>query len=345
MKIDYFKIINTFVKNTASSGVETKNAHESFKPPAESKTLANLSNQNTVLNQANDVKFSSINKIAQSKLIRELLNVPDDIQELLSLIAYKKTSPDDLKKLLAQENTKINTDLIKLMLEQNSAESMNKLIKLFQQAPGGTQNTEQMKDIMALLNQILPKKDASPQQTLTNLILLYLPWLPLSEKQDIEIRFEKRENNDSKTSEQSALVIYISTINLGRFRISIVLKKDYSLKIEIENFGEEDNKKEYLESILKEIKKQTRKDKIIAEIELFIIPEKKKLCASTDTEQPISGVSLPNPPKREVIISPSKEIQPVVIIAAQKIARIIIETDEKISLLETRKELAQQQKK
>ena len=43
--------------------------------------------------------------------------------------------------------------------------------------------------------------------------------------------------------------------------------------------------------------------------------------------------------KREVIISPAKDVSPVLVITAQKITKIIIETDEKISLLERRQEM------
>ena len=246
---------------------------------------------------------------------------------------YKKISPETLETLL-KTNKKLNTDLIKQILEKNSKESLNKLLKLFQQAPGGTQNTEQIKEILTLLSQIVPKQEASTQEILTNLTLLYLPWLPLSKKQDLEIRFEKRKNQEEDDeSEQIALVIYITTINLGRFRISIILNIDYSIKIEIENFCEEEQKnenkkEEYLEKILKEIKEQTRKDKINANTELLIREAKADEKSSILEEK-----------KREVIISPAKEVSPIVVITAQKIAKIILEMDEKNSLLKKRADM------
>jgi len=256
--------------------------------------------------------------------------MPADIEELLSFLMYKKVSAETLKTLLNQTDQKLNTDLIKQILENNSKESINKLLKLFQQAPGGTQNTDQLKDILSLLSQITPKKDSTANDVLTNLTLLYLPWLPLSEKQDLEIKFEKREQQETDESEQTALVIYITTINLGRFKISIILKKDYSIKIEIEadceqRLNENENKKEQLENILKEINKQTRKDKINASTELFI-------CETGANE-----INSTSQKKREVIISPANDVSSVVVITAQKIAKIILETDEKFSLLERRK--------
>jgi len=310
MKIDYLQIINNFVKNTKTLGVATEGINETLKTASESKNMQQTNtsaSQNIVLNQNLDVRFNAINRIEQANLIKELLNLPKDIAELFSFLMYKQISSETLETLLKQ-NQKLNTALIKQTLEENSKESLNKLLKLFQQAPGGTQNTEQIKEILTLLSQVIPKKDASAQEILTNLTLLYLPWLPLSEKQDIEIRFEKRESKEEENSEQTVLVIYITTINLGRFKISIILNKDCSVKIEIENTETLTETSEYLKKILKRINEQTRKDKINAKLELMIISDSKE---SSEEK------------KREVIISPSRDVSPVLVITAQKIAKII----------------------
>ena len=309
-KIDYLQIINNFVKNTKTLGVATEGINETLKTASESKNMQQTNtsaSQNIVLNQNLDVRFNAINRIEQANLIKELLNLPKDIAELFSFLMYKQISSETLETLLKQ-NQKLNTALIKQTLEENSKESLNKLLKLFQQAPGGTQNTEQIKEILTLLSQVIPKKDASAQEILTNLTLLYLPWLPLSEKQDIEIRFEKREREEDDNSEQTVLVIYITTINLGRFKISIILNKDCSVKIEIENTETLTETSEYLKKILKRINEQTRKDKINAKLELMIISDSKE---SSEEK------------KREVIISPSRDVSPVLVITAQKIAKII----------------------
>ena len=335
MKINYLKIINNFVKNTQTSSVVGEGIDDLLKTASGGKNAIQkniTSNQKTLLNSNQDIKFNSINRMEQAALIKELLKLPGEMDELFSLLVYKKISPETSETLLKQ-NQKLSTDLIKELLENNSKESLNKLLKLFQQAPGGTQNTEQLKEVLSLLSRITPKKEASPQQLLTNLTLLYLPWLPLSEKQHIEILFEKlnrkEEEKEEENSEQTVLVIYITTINLGRFKVSIILNKDYSIKIEINYLETEKNekKKEYLEKILKGINEQTRKDKIKARIEFTF--------CETGTNE-INSLSQKN---REVIISPTKDVSPVLIIAAQKIAKIILETDEKISLLQEREKM------
>lgn len=333
MKIDYLKIISTFVKNTQTSGVANEGISETLKTAAEAKTAQqNITpNQTTSLNQVLDVKFNSINRMEQAKLIKELLNLPNEIEELFSFLLYKKVSSETLESLLKQTDLKLNTDLIRQILEGNSKESMNKLLKLFQQAPGGTQNTDQIKDILSLLNKIAPKQGYTAHEILTNVTLLYLPWLPLSEKQDLEIKLEqhkkKKEEEKEEESEQTALVIYITTINIGKFKISIILKQDSSIRIEIENYKEQKNEtdNEYLEKILKEVSEQSRKNKINAKTELFVLEQEEKNEVTNK--------------KREVIISPAADVSPVLIITAQKISKIILEADERISLIKKREEM------
>ncbi len=285
--------------------------------------------QNNTSSRNLNAKYNVISLENQAKLIKQLLSFPDDIESLLSTFLSEKTSEEIMETLLKQPEQTINISLIKEMLGNNSKQSMDKLIKLFQQLYGGTQNTEQLKEIMSLLSQITPKKDSTPQEVIKNLILLYLPWFPLAEKQDLQIRFEKHNSSEEEDSEQTALVIYISTINLGRFKVVILLNLS-SIKIQIENYEKESqgekNRKDYLEKILSEINMQTRKDKIQTTTELLISEQKEAKEAQEER-------------KREVVISPVGKISPVVIIVAQKIAKIILEMDEKASLIEKRREM------
>lgn len=332
MKIDCLKIINAFVQNTKKSGVVEKTDESVAKNTSEmqaSSQQKTFVSQSALLNQAESIKFNQLNTMEQAKLVKQMLNLPEDIEQLLSFLVYKKVSPETLKELLKQGGQTVDIDLIKQLLEANSKESANKLIKLFQQYPAGTQNTEQLKEILSLLNKFVPQKNSSPQEILTNLTLLYLPWLPLSEKQDVQIKIKERKQNEEEKSDEAVLVVYISTINLGRFKVSIILNKTLSMRIEIENFEENKNEKykEFLEKILEEINAQTRKDKINAQTELLISEGKENFSKETAEKE------------REVVISPVKDISPVAIITAQKIVKIILETDEKISLLEARKEM------
>lgn len=331
MQVNYFKIFNAFVQHAKKSGTVEKSGEHVAKISSEGKNSLrsnSSANQNTSIS-AQNIQFSRVNFAEQAKLVRQLLNLPDDIEQLLSFLVYKKVSPEALKNLLKQGNKKLDINLLKQLLETNSKESAGKLIKLLGQTPGGTRDTEQLKQILTLLNSVVPQKNATPQDVLTGLILMYLPWLPLAELQDVKIRLEEQKEKGEDESGEVALVVYITTINLGRFRISITLEKDLSLKTEIEHFEEEksENREDTLEKIMKEINSQARKDNINVKTELLISKQKQ--------------ITEKNEKEREIVISPAAGISPVMIITAQKIAKIILETDEKISLLKARAKMAE----
>jgi len=340
MKINIFNIVDNLIKNTQGKN-SPENVNDASKTHFEMKTpvYSNQKTSNTtVLTETTAIKLTVVNNTDSSKLLKNLFNIPDDIQQLLNELVNKKGANIPPEELLKQPNLKIDTDLIKQMLEGNSKEALNKLLKLTQQTAQEKQSTDQLKDILSLLNALTPKKNATSQEVLTNLILLYLPWIPLHEKQKLEINFEKREGNDGeegeeneKKSEQTALVIYIQTLNLGRFKISILISQNFSIKIEIENTDIKENteqNKKYLDRIIEEINDNSRKDKINAKTELVVYEE-------THEKEELKQENV----KREVVISHAKEVSPVLIITAQKISRIVIETDEKISLLLNREKM------
>lgn len=280
-------------------------------------------------NFQNEMKAQMLNRTEQSLLMKELLNIPKDLKQLLALFANKNTSSQAFSRLLQSTSFKINTEIIQQLLETNSREVINRLIRLIQQAPGNTQNYDQLKPLLALLAQVTPARDSSPQEVLAHLLLLYLPWLPLMEEQRIMVRFEKKKSGGSD-EDQVAMVIYISTINLGRFKVSILIDKDKKLDIHIEHISETDEKesdeeikarKEILDNILKSFDAEVKEEKIKANAYVSEVKQKN----FTESEE------------RNVTISKVNSISPAILLAAQKIARIILEIDEKICLQEKRK--------
>lgn len=241
--------------------------------------------------------------------MRQLLQLPQDIRQLLATLLSKdgNLSPESLKNLL----------------ENNSKEVISKLIKLIQQSPNNKQNQEQLKQLISLLNQITPGRDASPQETITQFLLLYLPWLPLFEQQKIEVAFEKKESGE-EPDESVALVIFISTINLGRFKIIIFINKQMNMEIVIQNV--EGQEKEVLKNILKAVKQGIKEEKITADTHMTVVKQK----------------NFEKSQERKITFSQVNNISPLALVAAKTIAQVIFEFDEKASLLENREKKVQE---
>lgn len=233
-----------------------------------------------------------LNRTEQAVLIREMLSLPKDIAELL--------------RLLQAGNQKITPEVLKQLLESNSKEVISRLLKLIQQTPDNRQNHEQLKQLISLISQVVPARDSTPQEALAHLLVLYLPWLPLHERQKLEIAFEKW-NSGSQENEKVAMVLYISTINLGRFKIIIFADKNKNIEILIQNTLEkEDKNSKKVKNLIENIRKN---------IHISVIRQKHFVTSG----------------KKEVIVTQVNDISPEVLAAAQKITQIIFEADEELS--------------
>ncbi len=317
------------ILKTLSSIQNKERGNSSEKNNLNAKSYKPSTNIPVNMNIQNNMKAQMLTRMEQALFMREMLNLPKDLKELLALLINKQISNENLTHLLQTKNIKIDPEIIKQLLETNSKEVINKLIKLIQQTQNAAQDYSQLKQVLGLINQIVPPKTAQSQDILTHLLLLYLPWLPLSEEQKIEVEFEKKKSG-SPEEEQIAMVIYITTINIGRFKITTLTDKNNNLDIHIESItNKEENKNNQdiekkeatIEKILKTINSQLKEEKITATTHLSKIEQKH---FTQKTEQ-------------KVTITKVNSISPMVLVTAQKTAQIILEADEKITLLKKRR--------
>jgi len=236
---------------------------------------------------------------------------------------YKDILPENFEEFFTNNNLKIPMNEIKRLLDANSKEIINKLLKLVQPSPGNSQNYQQLKDIIGLISGLTPSNNSSAQEILKSIILLYLPWVPLTNGQEFSISFSRGDNFD-KDEEDIALILYISTINIGRFKAVISLNKDKSLDIDIEKQGESENKEiqQHINSIVKKVNSEMSSFKIPAKSDLHIIKVPK--------QNNVDGEKSEN--KREILLHPTLNVSPQVMMAAYTVTRVIFELDENISL-------------
>lgn len=295
----FLRLVLKTINKTLSAQEQQPDKKEGFNLPNALSETAHKNQQSVILRQQINAELL-LNRPEQAFLMKEMLKIPQDIQQLLTLLDSK--------------GQPITPEIIKLLLESNSREVISKLIKLIQQDPYNSQNHEQLKQLMSLISQIVPSKDASAQEILTHLTLLYLPWLPLSEQQKIRIEFEKKQSGNPEEDDSVVMVVFISTINLGRFKVTLLIEKNQMLSIFIQNTELEE--KDVLKEIYKEIKKGLKEEHINAETHMSVVKQKN----FTKSE------------KQDVTISQMKSISPPLIIASQRIARIILEYDERASI-------------
>jgi hypothetical protein len=323
-------ILNTLAKTKSSpdSGKESFSTAQNWMQSCNYRPSTALKQEKRTY----DFKSSQLSQQEQSAFMKDLLNLPQDFKKFLVLMMDDKNNTKNFIELLKDPNQKLNANLIRELLDANSKEVLGKIIKLIQQSPENVQNHEMLKTLMAVLKGVVPGKESQPEEIFTQLILLYLPWLPLTENQKLEVRFEKKKGGQAESDENVAMVLYISTINLGRFKIVIILDTNNIPDIHIENTDDKEvcenneNREKILKNILENLKLEFKNDNMKANTKLFVTAQKDYLGSG----------------KREITVSKINNISPVVILTAQKIAQAIIEMDEKISLVIKRGEMIQE---
>lgn len=121
-------------------------------------------------------------------------------------------------------------DISKLILE-NSKQAVATLILTMTNASKQGMDTRAMQETLSILNTCINLAESeNPSQSLKSLMLLYLPWLPLSENIDFDLEVTVQNDNEMN---DSRLVVLIQTKNFGNLKGVFTLSTTNSVEIYI----------------------------------------------------------------------------------------------------------------
>lgn len=257
-----------------------------------------------------------------SLVLKDLLNMQKDMEAFLTNMtngnAVEQFTKADIAKLLM--NSRLDLSQLKTFMQQNGKESLAKLFNMtadFAQS-GAVARSSQMSEIIAILNACTPNADTSQVQVLKNMMLLYLPWLPLGE-QNFQINIGKSGNGGEEGGEgEDSVTVLISTVNFGNVHILIFKTEKSSIGFNISaspNFPKD--------KVIEQLKTEAKDYNVQTEVNF----EKKESLQNNTKDI-----------KTEVSVNTGKHINPFLILMAQTAVKIIIEIDKNISLLDNRKE-------
>lgn len=251
-----------------------------------------------------DLKMNNLASLERGLYIKDLMNLPKDMEEILVLVQNNATTGKDITKLLS-ENISLATlaDLIK----QGGKEAMNKLILVMANASKqGMTDLSQIKDAIKFINaSVSVASQDNPEKILKSFMLLYLPWLPLQEGVDFDLEIEGS-NGGGEDSELS-ITILISTRNYGNVKVTLVLPAGNSMSILI-NCCEEFPKEELLKRIKMESKNHSIQSDVIFE---------QNVAKKTENTTPQAKISMSN----------LSEVNPFLLLMANALIRHTIELD------------------
>ncbi|HEY9686552.1 MAG TPA: hypothetical protein V6C52_06215 [Coleofasciculaceae cyanobacterium] len=272
-------------------------------------------------------------------LLRNLLRMPKELVQLMALLAnLEQGSVEEMLKKLLTEDAPVPLEELQQLLVTHADKCQEKLLKLMQSSGMEWSGSgRSMGDLMNLLSQVTSQARRSPTEALQSTLALYLPYYPLQGPQRFSLQFEPLEDDEEGGGgEQQQLVIYIDTLSLGKFRISLAARqRQTQLQILIAHDP-------LPAALLQEIEKQVQ-----TALNMENVPPAdlifKENPGATARQQATSGQTTPEEEteKPAVAIHPSGGVSAVSIQAAYVLIRVILDIDTRQSLLDQRAEIAE----
>lgn len=243
---------NQFFNNMANVFNNMVLKKTTFFKPIPDRRLMLTNNQND--NQANMFKASEtqmkqiasqlalLNQQQNTNMLKELLNMPKNFQQLLEQIATKPQNAQQQTALMLLAST---MDMSKLssLLQNNSKDAMSNLYQMLAQYNqiGVSLKEEQIAQITKMIS-VVSSSASSDVQSMRTLMLLYLPWLPLTDPNAFKLEIAQ-EGKEGGLSSDDSVSILITTENYGNAKADIYKTSEDGIKIELttsESFPQKD---------------------------------------------------------------------------------------------------------
>ena len=214
--------------------------------------------------------------------------------------------------LAAQLNENVNLTSVSALLQKNSKMAMNKMVSMMTMATAqGMTDVKPLQDTINIINSsVAATSQNDATQTLKNLMLLYLPWLPLQEGVGFDLEIEQDEDMPHS---DTFIKILITMVNYGNLHATVSLVSGNSVDISIicsEKFPK------------KELFKRLYKDSTQHSMQTVIDFKEQKPQEQLDTLNPKAKVNLSN----------VNQVNPYLLLMSHAIIRHTIELDATISI-------------
>lgn len=264
-----------------------------------------------------ELKMTPMEVEQTAKYVKELLNMPKDVAQVVSQLSANNTvtTAQNMQLLLMLSSGKIDLNALAQLLSDNSKAALQKLVQTMSQAAKmGVSDTQQLKDLINTLG-LVSVSTNDTTSALKNFILLYLPWLPLNAKGesldfDIDV-FDK--TSSGADDEAQSVTILIETMNFSN--VKALLEMTHDNKVEIMINCIEDFPREKVLAVLK-------KESQDLNIQAGLIVETTKKEIPKDTVK-----------KARAEISASSAISPQLMLMAHAVIKIVFKIDKDFSNL------------
>ncbi|MCD7879436.1 MAG: hypothetical protein LUG16_05840 [Candidatus Gastranaerophilales bacterium] len=210
---------NNFNKMTAGT-VQNNLTYTANQTEAQQTTLAALlPNTTTQLSQIT-AELDALNQQQTINMLKELLNLPKNFESLLSQLAVN--SGENSQTALMLLSAGLDSEKLSTFLQTNSKEAITNLYQLLAQYNqlGVSIKNDQL-NLMSKLISYVSASSTSDTQSLKTIMLMYLPWLPLTDPEAFKLEI-KNNTSQSGTSSDDSITLLISTQNYGNLQADII---------------------------------------------------------------------------------------------------------------------------
>ena len=270
-----------------------------------------------VTNINTQLELAKMESTERAILVKELLNLPNNLKDLLMTLQNTKNTQ---QQTLPNNFTSINISSLMQLMQENGKEALSKLMQLTSLInKTGNVDTKQLQELQYIINACMPNANITNTQFMKNLILLYLPWLPIGENNNFEIDFSSNEDNTGgEDSADDTITILIQTENYGNIKILLILESTNKINIAIN------------------CAKIFPKDLLLLKLKENSKEYKLETQANINEQETIDRSELDK--TRKVHMSGASVLNPYVLLMAHAIIRDVIEIDKNQSLVKIRKE-------
>ncbi|MBR1942511.1 hypothetical protein IJ843_02105, partial [bacterium] len=292
-----------------------------FQPQNRPENIINNTSQqihNQALNSPHQQLYQTIRNHVRQPIIQQPPPKMPDIAEEMQLNSQKTQgmTAEELAKfkqnLASQLNSNVNLTHVSALLQRNSKMAMNKMVSMMTMATAqGMTDIKPLQDTVNIINaSVSANSQNDATMTLKNLMLLYLPWLPLQEGVGFDLEIEQ---DDEVPESDTYIKILITTVNFGNLHATVSLITGNSVDISIicsEKFPK------------KELFKRLMKDGTQHSMQTAIDIKEQKPQEQLETINPKAKVNLSN----------VNQVNPYLLLMSHAIIRHTIELDATISI-------------
>ena len=177
-----------------------------------------------------NAEVSELEQQQTTQMVKELYQLPKELTEFLQL-ATKSNPKNPIGDLLLAF---LDLGDLSVLLQQNGKTALSKLFQMIAEFNrlGVQMKSQEITELAKLINTAIRQTTSTDVQTLKTVMLLYLPWLPLTDNEAFKLEITQKKEEEVSDSEDS-ITLLITTVNYYNVQASIVKNGQESVNVNV----------------------------------------------------------------------------------------------------------------